>query len=133
MDGIECIYWGIFFEKEDDTFFDGRLDRKIVHPHMTFGYKTPMPPQLLGKEASVQVCGYGNDGRNEALLVVWEFDDLRRYWNHDPRGHITLSVSENGRPVDSKNLNYELFAPNKRQRKVGRFGYFDGENVRFER
>lgn len=116
------IYWGIFFEDEENMPM-GTLERKIVHKHVTFGFRTPMPVELLGRETSVIVDGYGNDGKNEALFV--ELDpDIQDYHegDDDARYHITLSVAEDGRPVDSGKLAFE---PMEHPYVLkGRFGYF---------
>ena len=99
------IFWGLFFDGEPDLP-KGTLERDVEHKHVTFGYKKPMPMHLLGRKSSVIVDGYGNDGDNEALFV--ELDpDIQEYHDGgraDSPYHITLSTSENGKPVDSAKL-----------------------------
>lgn len=121
---IECVYWGIFFPGHE---FETSLEKPVEDKHVTFGFKTPMPADLLGKSATVSVTGYGNDGRNEALLVDFES------WCWDIFGlsvpHITLSTSTDGKPVDSANLEFDVWEWDKCYDVEGVFGYFDGEKI----
>ncbi len=117
------IYWGLFFE--DENMPEGTLERKVVYKHVTFGFKTPFPMELLGKESAVIVDGYGNDGRNEALFVELDPDiqDYHPGGTDGNRYHITLSTGKDGKPVDSAKL--EVWSIDRPYVLKGRFGYFD--------
>ena len=52
------------------------------------------------------VVGYGCDEDNKALLVELP-DDIAGYRASDTPAHITLSVSEHGRPKDSGYLVFD--------------------------
>ena len=121
---IECIYWGIFFPGHE---FETSLEKPVEDKHVTFGFKTPMPADILGKPATVAVTGYGNDGRNEALMVdfeswCWDIFELSV-------PHVTLSTSTDGKPVDSANLEFDVWEWDKCYDVEGVFGYFDGEKL----
>ena len=123
---IDCVYWGIFFPGQE---FETSLEKPVKDKHVTFGFKTPMPADLLGKPATVSVTGYGNDGRNEALLVDFEpwCWDIFEFSVSDP--HVTLSTSTDGKPVDSANLEFDVWEWDKWYDVEGVFGYFDGEKI----
>ena len=99
-----------------------RLSRPVKTPHVTFVYRPrQVDPALFGQEVTVQVTGYGNDGRNEGLQVKVLSQDpvLRRLADQIPVPHITLSVSQEGRAVDTAGL---AFLPVTPFQLTGRFG-----------
>ena len=112
------IYWGIFV-----PILGGELERVVVFKHVTYGFKTEYPMWVHGKPADVKIIGYGNDGQNEAYLVK-----LPKWTEDIYRGssikHITLSVSRNGKPIDSCHLEFKPIEPFIVE---GVFGYFDGQ------
>ena len=120
---IPCVYWGVFFDDADLP--EGSLFREIENKHATFAFRTPMPEELLGRSCSVGIIGYGCDGNNEALLVDLP-EDVADYRVSDVPAHITLSVSETGRPKDS---GYMDFAETDDPYWIeGVFGYYSFDN-----
>lgn len=119
-----CVYWGIFFDNSD---FPWHVHEKPTKDkHVTFGYKVPCPMDLVGNEVSVKVIGYGIDDDNEAYEVSIP-DELADIYEGAMPAHITLSVSGNGLPVNSRNLPFwELDEPFSLAGTIGYFG-FDGE------
>lgn len=115
----EIRYIGCFFTPEDVeaamlTQPRQRLYRTIAHPHVTFAYRPEsVPAELFGLSVTVKAVGCGNDGENEALLV--EFAELppalKPLADEIPVPHITLSVSEDGQPVNSRYLDFRPIAP----------------------
>lgn len=112
-------YIGCFFDPEELRKHLINLERKalseaVSSPHVTFVYSPVYVPwNLLGEEITVKAVGYGNNGENEALKI--EFLEL-------PAGlkalaaeiavpHITLSVSENGEAVNSRDLEFNPTEP----------------------
>lgn len=90
------------------------LQRPIEAPHITFAYRpVSAPVRLFGLPVTVQVCGYGCDEENEALLV--KFVELPPQLAESAAEialpHITLSVSETGEPVNSRRLTYRPITP----------------------
>ena len=112
-------YIGCFFDPQillqlPVTERQGPLCRTITFPHITFTYAPKeVPFSLFGTKVTAKVVGYGCDGVNEALQV--EFVDLPQALcglaSEIPVPHITLSVAKNGKPFDSRFLNYRPTEP----------------------
>lgn len=123
----DYIYIGCFFDFDElqaavAPIAPRRLERPISAPHVTFVYHPErVDTRLFGREVTVRVTGYGNDGRNEGLQVEVLTQDpiLREMALHIPTPHITLSVSRRGRPVDTAGL---AFSPVEPFSLTGRFG-----------
>ena len=117
MNQIEYI--GCFFEPEallqfSETVRKGPLYRSITFPHVTLSYNPKnIPLHLFGEKITVKVISYGCDEINEALLV--EFVDLPpellAITEEIPVPHITLSVAKDGKPVDSRFLEFTPIKP----------------------
>lgn len=123
----EYLYIGCFFDANQlwaavAPISPRRLDRPVEAPHVTFVYRpAQVDTRLFGRAVSVRVVGYGNDGRNEGLRVevLTEEPALQNLARQIPVPHITLSVSRQGRPVDTAGL---TFSPVEPFRLTGRFG-----------
>ena len=128
-------YLGLFIDREcldyalegvDRT--KGSKDKKpILAPHITLAYKPSqkdVPRELFGKQFVLVADGYGYDEENEAIRAHLEpdvgaadfdketFDKIQKML--DARGittHVTLSISENGKAVNSKNLDFRPINP----------------------
>lgn len=116
------IYWGIFVDN-----MDGQLENVIKYQHVTFGFHTEYPEKMHGLRFPITIIGYGNDGKNEALLVELPKSviDMNIYGGAD-KPHITLSVSSDAKPVDSWKLHFQFVWP---WTIWGVFGYFDKDGV----
>ena len=120
-------YIGCFLDKCDVKKYAEqqsleRLDCVIEHPHVTFVYKPEMVPcELFGLNITIRVTSYGNNGENEAFGIVFENlpKELVGFVQLIEVPHITISVSENGESVNSRNLK---FAPIKSFCLQGVFG-----------
>ncbi len=127
-------YEGIFVVPEDmeklfskeGTFLGFRNDI----PHITFLYKPDkyhLIEDYVGKDVTIHVIGYGCDGENSAFEVTFPEEYNEFYFNKDEDGnsikpHITLSLSDNAKASNSKNLTFVKFKePIAIQ---GRFGYW---------
>ena len=123
----DYLYIGCFFDVDRlwaavEPIAPRRLERPIRAPHVTFVYRPEqVNTRLFGREVTVQVIGYGNDGRNEGLQVEVLTGDpeLQTLARRIPVPHITLSVSHEGRPVDTARI---AFSPVEPFRLTGRFG-----------
>ena len=90
------------------------LYRTITHPHITFSYRPEeIPWELFGTPMTIRCVGYACDGENEALQVEFEdlSPDLRKLADRIAVPHITLSVSANGRSVNSGKLHFQPIEP----------------------
>ena len=122
----QIIYAGVFIDpKELYDKFPPTLYHKIRDPHITTAYRPDARKvflDALGSEANIQAIGYGNDGRNEGLLVEVVADDpaiqktIKERMAIDETGemkpvptHITLSIDEESPAVNTKKLDFKLF------------------------
>ena len=140
-------YVGIFIDANDaEKIMENEKSCLAKRPnnfHCTMQY---MPKDLkyfndiMGKEVVIALTGYGNDGENSGYSVQLP-DEVKKYFlNIDEQGnlkvpHITTSLSDDGKAVNTANLNFEdlenpIFVR-------GRFGAFvkeeDIEYISFER
>lgn len=127
-------YLALFVDKDCLNQAMEHLDRPglrgkkpIDATHLTLAYKPDpedVPRELFGTKFVLVADGYGYDGENEALRVHLEpdtdaddfdqeaFDRVQKIL--DDRGitnHITLSVSKDGKAVNSKNLDFKPIEP----------------------
>lgn len=120
----QITYAGFFIDPEEVyTKFPPSLSHRIRYPHITTAYHPDIKELFLdslGSEAKIQVIAYGNDGKNQGLLVEVEADDpaiqkaLVERVAPDNTGekkpvpiHITLSISDDAEAVDTRNLHFE--------------------------
>ena len=110
------IYTGIFFDKKNQeqlfAKFPPKLFRAIGEPHVTLSFKPDKAAShsdLWGTKATVTVIGYGKNEDNEGVLVKvqTENEQLQASFDEIKVPHITLSVSENGKPVNTAYLNFK--------------------------
>lgn len=118
QNSASALWFGLFIEKP----FTGDLANEIEHQHITFGYKVT-PPDGIDWEAEypIVVIGYANDGTNEGYCCEFppELDEM--YFGTD-MPHITVSVSDDGKPVNTQYLDFEeLDEP---FTIYGKFGYY---------
>lgn len=113
------IYVGCFFEFCDlqnaiREIRTNALENDIQCPHVTFLYKPQEVNQtLFGKAVHVKITGYANNGENEAVKVQLSSSDpiLESMISKIEIPHITIAVSREGKPVNSKNLQFEDIEP----------------------
>lgn len=113
----DCLWWGLFLDED----LPCELSDPITDQHVTFGFKST-PPEGLDWNAtySIEIIGYGNDGTNEGYECVIP-DELAWAYDGADIPHITIGVSNGGRPVDTKNLDFEEEVP---FTVYGKLGYF---------
>lgn len=120
------IYEGFFIQDN----LESTLEKDIANKHITTQFRPKQTHEkLYGEKATFKVVGYGNDGVNEGFLVqLVSCDDqeLKQLFNEIPVPHITLSVSNIGKPVNTAKLN---FKPVNGQTITGIFGGFNGNVI----
>lgn len=113
---MKYIYTGVFFDlSEVINRFNcnigaAKLSNIIENPHVTFTFKPKeVNPKLFGKEVVFRVIGYACDGKNQGLQVEYArmSEKLLPEYNTIQNPHITISVSEDGKPVDTGKLKFE--------------------------
>jgi len=132
------VYYGLFFvPPESIKLFNAAqsgplLVKKIPDPHITFAFKPApgkLPPEdLWGEKFDVVITGLGNDGNNQGYKVEIP-EELKKYYFNDAIPHITLSVSNIGKPVNTRNL---LFKDIPNFKVQGIFGYHNGAKAVLE-
>ena len=112
-------YLGCFFDPQQlqealKAYPRQILHREIEHPHITVVYHpNEIPWELFGSKVRVRCVGYGCDSGNEALLVEFaEFPaELETAFRQVTVPHITLSVAQGGRSVNSGRLAFLPMLP----------------------
>ena len=119
----QIIYTGLFVDPQKIyEMFPPKLDHKIRDPHVTAAFRPDDTKVLLDSledDAKINIIAYGNDGKNEGLLVDVEADEaikniLDNVIEPDKNGelkhvptHITLSIADGAKAVDTRNLDFQ--------------------------
>ena len=113
---MKYIYTGVFFDAAEldkivDEITKTRLFRLIENPHVTFAFKpSRVNPDLFGQKAEFVIVGYACDGKNQGLQVAMRVSEsmaLYQEFRLIGNPHITVSVSEDGKPVDTGNMTFK--------------------------
>ena len=136
---MKYIYTGVFFdaaelsEKFAKYVGEETLSNIIKNPHVTFTFRpSSVDTSLLGKPVCFTVTGYACDGKNQGLHVEVSLihAGLSSEYQTVKHPHITISVSEDGRPVDTGKL---CFTPLSESFDItGKYGVFTDKGVLFE-
>lgn len=95
------------------------LCRDIADKHITTEFKPNQAHEsLYGVTAEFQVVGYANDGQNEGYAVkllrinaeTETAEALRRLYDAIPVPHITLSLGDGAKAVNTRYLNFTEIA-----------------------
>jgi hypothetical protein len=109
------IYTGVFFTASNIyAKITPALSKKIDNPHVTVRFRPEsVDKRLFGAEVAASVVGYACDGRNEGWRVELHSDNvaLQDMLDRIAVPHITLSVSEDGQPVDTAKLHFHAIKP----------------------
>ena len=116
---MRYIYIGCFLDPQDLLSATGEyahrhLARIIPSPHVTFQYQPEAVDEtLFGQPVEITAVGYGNDGKNEGLLVRLTAPSpaVQAMSEAIPVPHITISVSESGKPVNTGSLTFREIPP----------------------
>lgn len=104
---MNVIYEAFFVQGQ----LNSKLSKDIEFKHITTEFKPAKTHEhLYGQQATFMVTEYGNDEVNEGYrvkLVSCESDELRELYEAIPIPHITLSISPEGKAVNTKNLDFE--------------------------
>lgn len=128
----EFTYIGCFFDHDEAEKLRAHragkaLDKQIASLHITFEYgPEDMRTRLFGKEVTVRVVGYGNNGKNEGYLVEISSGDeeVKALADKIALPHITLSRALDASSVDTKDLDFAEIEPFS---VTGRFGGYSEE------
>lgn len=90
------------------------LDRIIDFPHVTLLFRPEDPrEEIFGVEVLIEVYAYGNNARNEGLAVNVVSDNavINELLQGVQVPHITVSVAEDAKPVDTARIKFKRTAP----------------------
>lgn len=117
---------------------DNGLCRSIQCPHITTEYRpVEINPNLFGSSVSVVIDGYGKNETNEGFRVCLQSDDpsvqaeIDKIAQKGSIPHITTSVSEDGKPVNTRYLDFESIEPVVIEGTFG--GFVSNERVLLDR
>lgn len=122
----KIIYIALFLDKQ----LDGCLSKKTTNQHVTLAFRPQedfLREDLLGKSFPVKLVGYACSLENEGYRVTIP-EELES--SQQVPLHITVSTSEFGKPVNTGYLKFEPIGSQSRT-VMARYGYFDGNQVRF--
>lgn len=113
----KVVYTGVFVDSKDLTHklsMHGvkrtKLWREIPNTHVTFQYRPEtVDESLFGSPVDIRVVGYGANSQNEGLLVeIFCHNEKVQeiFCEHVEVPHITLSVSEDGKPVNTRYVDF---------------------------
>ena len=135
---MKYIYTGVFFDAAElnERFAkyvgEETLSNIIKNPHVTFTFRpSSVDTSLLGRIVCFNVTGYACDGKNQGLCVEVSMihAGLSSEYQTIKHPHITISVSEDGKPVDTGKL---CFTPLPEPFEiVGKYGVFTDKGVLF--
>lgn len=132
-------YSGIFFEGPFDSLLREKVETKLDNPikdlHVTFNFnpkeEDKLPKELIGKEVPVKIVGEGNNGRNHGYKVALSNMDfaingekvtLKSLYKNPAVPHITMSLGQGGKAVETKNLDFTHIEPFD---VVGKLGFWE--------
>lgn len=124
---MKYLYLGIFVDSTDlFSLFPPTLEKVIEYPHITLGFKMPYESEVLleplfNMPVNILIQGYGKNETNEGVRVSVLTDNivLNQFLSEIVVPHITLSVSEDGKPVNTKNVQFMPIEPSVITGKVG--------------
>lgn len=130
----KMIYTGAFVSTSlIGERFIGTLSKTIANQHVTFAFKPSIDIQdvinrHLGEDVRITAIGYGNNGENEGLKVrvESESEELNKLIEAIDIPHITISVGENGKPVNTAKLEFKDIPS---FTFTGKIGFYDGREV----
>lgn len=112
----KVVYTGVFVDSKDLTHklsMHGvkrtKLWREILNTHVTFQYRPEtVDESLFGSPVDIRVVGYGVNSQNEGLLVevICANKEVQKLCEQVAVPHITLSVSEDGKPVNTRYVDF---------------------------
>lgn len=112
----KVFYAGLFVDR--DELYEkapAHLKNTVEKPHVTTKFAPDVPDlhlDQLGTNAKIIAIGYGNNGKNEGLLVRIEADDpvIQKAVDALRNPHITLSCSDDSHPMYTIDLDFTPIA-----------------------
>jgi hypothetical protein len=133
----KVIYKGLFIDEMSSyqlKQFEGsrRLENEIREKgieHITFQFRPEelFPENLMGKTFTLMIVGYGNNGENSGFKVALP-EELIPYYRGADVIHITTSLSESSKAINTRHLDFKSISPFE---ITGKLGYYTGKEILF--
>lgn len=130
----KVIYKGFFIDEPSAMLlkeFEGsnRLIKDIPNQHVTFAFRPEelFPLAIMGKSFTLLIVGYGNNGENSGFKVALP-EELIPYYRGADTIHITTSLSETGKAMNTRHLDFTAITPFE---VTGQLGYYTGKEILF--
>lgn len=130
---MKIIYYGLFLTPESESLLlqkESLLEKPVSDLHVTFSFKPSenLPDYIIGKTFPIRVIGSGRNENNHGFEVDIP-SELDAYYTGAEKKHITVSLSEDGKPLDSKHLDFHPIEP---FTVYGTMGYYISKKIVFE-
>lgn len=108
----KTFYTGLFVDRDElYSKAPAHLENTVENPHVTINFapnEMQLHPDELGSKARIMAVGYGNNGKNEGLLVRVESDDpvIQAAIDAVEVPHITLSYSNDSHAMYTAGLEF---------------------------
>lgn len=111
----KALYAGVFI---NDEFIETLINRQSVHLsnvidniHCTFIFNPTEEEEselvkIIGREVSLLVHRYGHTENNSGFAVLIPLS-MDRYYKNSSRPHITVSISDSGKPKDTGSIDFD--------------------------
>lgn len=117
---MKILYEGLFFDDKNSNILRSldfnKLNNRINNLHLTFKHAPSDDEifnELLGKEFTIEIIGYGNDGHNAGLEVRLPDELIEYYINTDNEKlrapHITTTLSNDAKAINTHKLSFKAF------------------------
>lgn len=109
---MKALYCGIFLNSESSekliNMQNVKLEKIVKNIHCTFKFMPTAEEEkefssLIGKDICMKIVGYGNDNENSGFSVEIP-KELEKIYHGSNQPHITVSLGNNGRAVNTGNL-----------------------------
>lgn len=127
----QVIYQGIFFNDEAIiTMANNPLSNVVKNMHITFSFKPTVlfPKEVVGQRFDIKVIGEGCDGQNHGFLVEIP-EELKRYYKGSKQPHITVSLADGAKAVNTSNIEFKTIEP---FTISGRVGFYTKDKVAYQ-
>lgn len=130
---MKIIYYGFFLtEKSTEKLREKEplLEKIVEDVHITFAFRPSdrLPDEILGKTFTIGVVGSGRTEDNHGYEVILPMD-LHKYYKGSSPKHITVSLSPNGKPVDTKHIPFQRWDDDDMVFIQGKMGYFTNKGI----
>lgn len=130
---MKIIYYGFFLTETSTKKLREKeplLEKVVEDVHITFAFRPSdrLPDEMLGKTFTICVVGSGRTKDNHGYEIILPLE-LHKYYKGSKPKHITVSLSENGKPVHTKDVPFEKWDEEDRLLIQGKMGYFTNKGI----